>query len=390
VSDTQPILPQRIEFDPACNLDAFLKDVPAKWVVYLMTDPDDRPVQLLCVKNLRCSLKRRLGDGELFGPTKRVDYRELVRHIHWRRVYSAFEADAVYLEAARQFFPQTYRGMTGFQPAWFIHVNPDARFPRYTKTIDLDIKSGQLIGPIEDKHAAARLIEGIIDLFDLCRYHNVLAESPNATACAYKEMGKCPAPCDGSISMDSYRHLVKWSAQTLIAPQDLIRHTKARMQEASREMEFEIAGKIKAYAESLSQLGKGPFRHVRRLQDFKFLSIQRGPRDNTAKAFLIMPGRIEEIAGLIDTPQHPGELLGFVLKQAHHGPSGNSLGQVESERLGVVSYHLFQPKAAQGVFLLLDSADEMSVVKAFRDVQKQKRDDPSDEAEGVLKELQML
>ena len=131
-----------------------------------MSDVDDRPVQLLCVKNLRYSLKRRLGEGEAVGVSRRVDYRGLVRMIHYRRVYSAFEADAVYLEAARQFFPRTYRGMTGFQPAWFIHVNPDAQFPRYTKTIDLDIKTGQLIGPIEDKHSAGKLIENIADWFE--------------------------------------------------------------------------------------------------------------------------------------------------------------------------------------------------------------------------------
>ena len=50
---------------------------------------------------------------------------------------SAFEADWLYYEAARALFPQTYRGMAGFRPAWFLHVNPDAAFPRYTKTTDL-------------------------------------------------------------------------------------------------------------------------------------------------------------------------------------------------------------------------------------------------------------
>src|SRR5262245_934921 len=104
-----------------------------------MSDQHDRPVQLLCVKNLRYSLKRRLGiEGELenASPSRRVNYREIVRNVSWRRVDSAFEADVVYLETARQFFPQTYQGMTGFRPAWFLHVNPEAEFPRYTKTTD--------------------------------------------------------------------------------------------------------------------------------------------------------------------------------------------------------------------------------------------------------------
>jgi excinuclease ABC subunit C len=389
VTDAMSNLHESIGFDPSCDLDAFLKDVPAKWVVYLMADESDRPVQLLCVKNLRYSLKRRLGDGDVIGPTKRVDYRQIVRRIRWRRVYSAFEADVVYLEAARQFFPQTYRGMTGFQPAWFVHVNPDARFPRYTKTIDLDIQSGQLIGPIEDKHAAFRLMENAVDWFDLCRYYNILTESPNATACAYKEMGKCPAPCDGSISMDQYRRLVEWSANTLVNPSSLIQEHTQRMKQAAADLKFESARKIKAYVDSLSQLGKGPFRHVRRLRDFKFLSLQRGPKDGTAKAFIITPGQIEELCGLIGPPEHPAELITAAMAEANAKPM-DWLDSVGAERVGVVSYHLFSPKATQGVFLPLDRIDEKSILKAFRDLQKQKKDEVGEATEGVTKELQAM
>src|SRR4051794_21862001 len=160
------------DFEPAGDFESFLKGVPAKWVVYLMADADDRPVQLLCVKNLRMSLKRRLGPEEPdAGRSKRVNYRELVRRIHLRRVDSAFEADWVYYEAARQVFPQTYQGMVGFRPAWFVHINPQTNFPRYVKTIDISGQTGVYFGPLEDKHAAARLIELMEDGFDLCRYY---------------------------------------------------------------------------------------------------------------------------------------------------------------------------------------------------------------------------
>ena len=42
-----------------------------------------------------------------------------------------FEADWVYYETARRVFPQTYRGMVGFRPAWFLQVDPKSSFPRY-------------------------------------------------------------------------------------------------------------------------------------------------------------------------------------------------------------------------------------------------------------------
>src|SRR3954470_24171549 len=203
-----------VDFDPAGDFEPFAKTVPARWAVYLLADADNRPVQLLCVKNLRYSLRRRLGPEDVdAGPSRRVDYRGIVRRISWRRVDSAFEADWVYYEAARVLFPKTYQGMGGFRPAWFVHVNPETNFPRYQKLIDLTRQTGLYLGPLEDKHAAARLIELAESAFDLCRYYPVLIEAPNAKPCAYKEMGRCAAPCDGSVSMEHYRRQVDLSAR---------------------------------------------------------------------------------------------------------------------------------------------------------------------------------
>ncbi len=378
----------QIRFDPEADFKAFLKQLPARWAVYLMSDADDRPIQLLCVKNLRYSVMRRLGEEAESAPNKRVNYRQIVRRISWRRVDSAFEADVVYLAVARQFFPKTYAGMTGLRPAWFVHVDPQADFPRYIRTIDLAHTEGTYLGPLEDKNDAQKLIEQIEDWFDLCRYYHILVEYPHGKACAYKEMGKCPAPCDGSISIEQYRRLIEWSLATLVNPDEMIRAQQDRMQLAAKELRFEAAAKIKAYIDSLSQLGKGPFRHVRRLQDFQFLTLQRGPRDRTAKAFLITPGRVEEIAGLISEPVRPAELLRVAFTLAHERAAA-PIDPAGAERIGIVAHHLFLAKSTHGVFLPLDKIDEDAVTKAYRDLLKQKPTETA-EGEGVLKELQAL
>jgi len=283
-------------------------------VVYLLADEQDQPVQLLCVKNLRQSLRRRLGGQEMLGPSKKVNYRDLVRHIHWRRVDSAFEADWIYYEIARRIFPDTYRGMVGFRPAWFVHVNPAADFPRYTKTIDLAGKSGLLLGPVEDKHAAARLIELLEDAFDLCRYYNILMQAPHGKACAYKEMGKCPAPCDGSISMEQYRAMISRSAAAAVDATQIIHEAQTRMAAAAKELHFEVAGKNKAFIDKLAELGKGPFRYLRELHDFQWISLQRGPRAKTAKVFLICQGRVEALGSTRYTRQNANYCRGNDLR----------------------------------------------------------------------------
>src|SRR2546429_8783832 len=95
--DLSSLFSFRADFDPVADFEPFRKLVPARWVVYLMADADDRPVQLLCVKNLRYSLERRLHGEEATGLSKRVNYREIVRRIYYQRVDSAFEAAGLFL-----------------------------------------------------------------------------------------------------------------------------------------------------------------------------------------------------------------------------------------------------------------------------------------------------
>jgi excinuclease UvrABC nuclease subunit len=383
------IFPHHADFEPTGDFEVFLKTVPAKWVVYLLAGADDRPVQLLCVKNLRASLRRRLGTDQEHGMrSKRIDYRDLVRRIHWRRVDSSFEADVIYLEAARQTFPQTYRGMTGFRPAWFVHVNPDTTFPRYLKTIELGRETGVYLGPLEDKHDAQKLVHLAESLFDLCRDYSVLTQSPRAGPCAWKQMGKCVGPCDGSVSLEGYRELIAHGARVLSDPADHVRAHELRMRQAAAEMRFETAQKIKVYVGQLSQLGKGPFRHVRPLREFAYLALQRGPREGLAKVFLVTPGQIEEIAGLIDAPAQPAELMSRALLLAHDRASG-AVEEIGAERIGIVAHHLFLAKARHGVFIPLCTIDEQSIGKGYRELLKQKVDQDS-EGEGVVKELQAL
>ncbi|HEY7116964.1 MAG TPA: hypothetical protein VH475_10280 [Tepidisphaeraceae bacterium] len=375
-------------FDPDAPLEELLKAAPAKWVVYLMADAAAQPVQLLCVKNLRASLKRRLGGDEAIGPSRRVNYRDLVRRVYWRRVDSAFEADLAYLAIARQVFPQSYRGMLGFEPAWFVHVNPANNFPRYVKTIDLT-RPGVYIGPFEDKHAAARFVQLVEDAFDLCRYYNILVESPNARACAYKEMGKCPAPCDGTISIEQYRELVKWSAGTAVAPERFVEAHTRRMEAAARELRFESAARIKQYIAQVAQFGKGAFRFARKLEDFRYLSLQLGPRTGTAKAFLIAPGVVEEVGGIIGDPVNSAtDLARQILRLDADAP--NDLAERGVERIGVVADHLFRARRVSGVFLPMDQVNEQSLAKAYRELQKQKGPDTAEDEEGVVKELQQI
>jgi excinuclease UvrABC nuclease subunit len=331
-----------------------------------------------------------LGGAEELGPSRRVNYRDLVRHIHYRRVDSAFESDWIYYETAREYFPRTYQGMVGFRPAWFIHVDSGAEFPRYTKTIDLTPRDGVVLGPLEDKHAAARLIQSIEDAFDLCRFYNILVESPRAKACAYKEMGKCPAPCDGTILLGQYRVMMEWSFHVLTHQAEFVEQQTARMGQAAAELRFETAGKINGLIKQVSDWGKGAFRFVKPLAAFAMVAIQRGPREGAAKIFLILPGVIEEVAAQLPGGSSIADLLECIAHAVEDRARREGAStEVAAERIGIVAHHLFLARQTSGVFLALESVNARSLAQALRDLQKQKVKESGDE-EGLEKELQAL
>lgn len=385
--DLGSIFTDHLQFDPATDLDAFLKSVPARWVVYLMSDGDGQPIQLLCVKNLRASLKRRLGGEEPIGPTRKVNYRDVVRRVSWRRVDSVFEADWQYYEAARVLFPETYGGMGGFHKTWWIHVNPETTYPRYTRTNDPTGSTGFYFGPIEDKHAAGKLVQHIESLFDLCRDYRILTQSPHAGPCAWKQMGKCVGPCDGTISLEAYRQLIAHSAEVLSDPKLAIRQETARMQAAAGALAFESAAGIKQFIDQLSRMTKGPARHLRPLEQFRYLSAQPGPRAGQVKLFLIRPGEITEVAGILNHAGQASDLLRHIL-QLDAAPRA-PLDEAAAERMSVVAAHLFSARH-RGIFIHLDDLSDRTLAKAYRDLLKHKSADESDEDEGVTRELESL
>jgi hypothetical protein len=335
---------------------AALGRLPARWAVATLCDAAGRPIQLVCWKNLRRTLRGRSA--------------ELPRQVRWRAVDSDFEADWVYLHTARRLWPDTWRALVPWLQTWFVHIDPDDPFPRYVKTTQL-ARAGQTIGPFPDKHAAARFIELVEDAFDLCRYHHILTQSPHGRACPYKEMGKCPAPCDGSISIEQYHRLIDISLAGVRDPAALIAEQTARMESAAGELRFETAARIKGFVTQISEFGKKAFRHARQLEEFRFLSLQPGPRGGQVKVFLIGNGRIDPLVCLL---AEPGALVDLI---------SPGFEAAQGDVIGLVARHLFAPKAGGGEFIPLSELDDVSLRAAYARVSRQKPPAADNSASGA-------
>ncbi|MFI4896879.1 MAG: hypothetical protein ACIARR_03540, partial [Phycisphaerales bacterium JB059] len=184
-------------------------DLPARPGVIVFEGDDGQTILLAATGDLRRFALTRLGRPDDQTPASRENLAPITARLRARVVGSAFEGDALYLEEARARLPGAYRSMLDTRRAWCVHLDPEADPPVWRR-LDLlgapgePISPETIIGPFRDKHAATRFAEHLDDLFDLCRTPRELEIAPRGRACAYKEMGRCDAPCDGSADMAAY------------------------------------------------------------------------------------------------------------------------------------------------------------------------------------------
>lgn len=362
---------QRLAFDSDERLEQWLRRLPARWCVFLLQDAAQRPLQLLCAKDFRASVARRLSDDEADSPTRRVDYRKIVRGVAWTRVDSKFEQDLRYLDAARASFPDTYQAVLGFRPAWWIHVDPEALHPKFTKVTDVSNRVGRYFGPFPEKGVTERFVRDVETLFDLCRDHAKLVAGP-AGPCQWRQMGACVGPCDGSVSLDAYRALVAHAADVLSDVGRSIENQKIRLTHASSALEFEAAGKIHQYISELEKLVGRKCRYANPLENVAFLGILPGPGPHTVKLAVARPEGVEFVACLRDgSAGDHEEVLRLALERLKY-PSGVALPPTAAETISLVTHHLFLPKS-DAQWLHVDELDEQRFFRAVKVVANPKR-----------------
>ncbi|MCZ6835202.1 MAG: hypothetical protein O7G85_05445 [Planctomycetota bacterium] len=370
------------------------RSLPTKPGVFLFQDEDGHTLALAMTANLRRFIRSRLEPSPSeTTPSRRINYRDLSRTVHATTVGSAFEADWVYLQLARRHLPTTYAMMLDKWPCWFVHVDPDAKHPRWTKTSHPSLSSkngnGCLFGPLADKHAAAKYIETVEDAFDLCRYHHILLDSPHASACAYKEMGRCDAPCDGSITMEAYRALVRETAEFASTPIERWRHDiESKMKEAGENLDYERATSLKNLLDRTTPVTKRDFAHVREIEAFRFLGVFPSEHPDRARLFLVMGGRIEPF---IDVPIEvaPNDLDSIIdALKARADSLATDLRDASLENLGLVVRHLFKPKRdkKKGELIHLEEAlDRIRLAKALHGLKsKNSESNPEESLEDQL------
>jgi excinuclease UvrABC nuclease subunit len=352
------MLPHHVELAaPPALLDP--RQLPAHGAVYALSDSEDRFIQLAAAENLRRAISTRLKSPEADQRGRRADLRAITRHVRYIGTYSQFETMYRFHRCARDLMPADYLDQIAFGPAWFAHVNPLDVLPRWICTSSPFAKDGPAIGPFVSRSVCTQLIELLEDLFDLCRHYDILQQTPNGQACAYFEMGKCPAPCDGSIPLDRYRQMVSDSIVFAAGDSQPFRSRVAdRMREAAGQLEFERAATLKQTLERADRIGMKAYRFARPAEQFNFLIVQRAGGRSRVKPFYVRRGHISE--GEVVTAKELQEAVPEWIRRAsgHDLPSDDVDPTCRAEEAWLVSHFLFKQDKVPGLYLVADRLPE--------------------------------
>jgi hypothetical protein len=298
-------------------------DFPRGGGVYLLTDREDRFIQLAAAADLRRALAGKLLDVQESPPDDatphpgsttqlpvapaedpgvaspkpmrpRLRLSEIVRHIRWWPAHSQFELSYEYLRLARVLMPDDYLGQVTFGPCWFLHVRPQDAIPRFTVGKTLRADGGVELGPIPTQADAGRLVQILEDAFDLCRYVHILAQVPHGQACSYFDMGRCPAPCDGTIPMSQYRETIEAAVQFARGDRRPLFDRMTRdMTSAAADRAYERASQLKQRLDRARGIEHEAYRFMRPVDDFNYLILQRGSTRSKTKPFFVLGGAIQ-------------------------------------------------------------------------------------------------
>lgn len=334
-------------------------ELPGSPTVYQLQDAEGRHLLLATTQHLRRAVAGRLSPGEAESPSRRADLAAVVRRVRWRRVSCAFEARWWHYRLARVLHPQDYRKRIGFRPAWFLHADWRQPIPEIRVSDRVWLSAGEFLGPWPSQRAATEALHGLWDVFDLCRYPEQIRRAPRGQRCAYYDMGRCDAPCDGSAGLTPYveRCRAAWgfAVGRHGGAAGWIEQAVAQMRAAAREQQFERAGLLKGQI-AFAQRWLAEWQpRVRPLEALRYLIALPATRRKAWKLFAFRAGTFAD-GPLVKEPDAGATAREWLKQLSCAGETDDAVARMEQTWLLA---HLLHSKEAETAAIVgLDGAAE--------------------------------
>lgn len=190
-------------------------------------------------------LDRRL--SSYFGPDTRRRVADLVRataEVQWTTTPTPLEAEIRELRAIHAHRPRFNRRST--RPERSVHLAmTDEAFPRLSLVKTPGRGHLWTLGPLPDRATAECVAESVAAASGLRTCTTRLRRRQDHPSCALKDLGRCAAPCDGTVDAEAYTGIVDAAHDHLEDPGPLLAGLETRMRAAAADERYERAREVR-------------------------------------------------------------------------------------------------------------------------------------------------
>jgi DNA polymerase-3 subunit epsilon len=239
--------------------------LPERPGVYLFVAEHEGERQVLYVgksKNIRTRVRSYFTAAE-----KRPRIDEMVRvatGVEAVPCVTGLQADVTELRLIAAHAPRYNRRSKHPERIQWIKITDEA-FPRLSVVRTVREDGATYFGPFSRRQAAEDVVLAVYDSFPLRQCTPRLSAAGTGTACALAGMGRCCAPCDGSVSRDVYDGIVTQVRETFSADaRPAVAGVRTRLLRLVDQQRYEEAATIRRRLETLTRTG-ARFHRVRSL-----------------------------------------------------------------------------------------------------------------------------
>ncbi len=222
-----------------------IKSLPPSPGVYQYFDERGKLLYVGKAKNL----KKRVKSYFRFSPFRPADnltpriYKMISEAKRLEYIVVENENDALILENSliKQLKPKYNILLRDDKTYPYIYINFDENFPRLEITRKIvKGKNIKYFGPFSS--GAGAILKTIYEEIPLVQSKNCIK---NKKACLYHQIGKCMAPCEGKITKEEYKKLIKKAVKLIHNKNKLIEILNKKMHKFSENLQFEEAAEIR-------------------------------------------------------------------------------------------------------------------------------------------------
>ena len=269
-----------------------LKKLPARPGVYIMHDKNDEIIYV----GKAISLKNRVRQYFQSARNKSVKIASMVTKIHhFEYIVTDSELEALVLEnnLIKEHHPRYNTMLKDDKTYPYIKITLEEEYPRVILVRRMKRDKGRYFGPYSNSGAVRNIMDLIRKLFGIRGCNKKIPFKDGNRACLYYHIGECPAPCVGDISHEDYMKNVERAVDFLSGNyKDEIKRLREKMEEASRDMEFEKAIEYRDLINDIEAVGERQKITGHDSDDRDVIAMARDKKDAVAQVFFVRDGKL--------------------------------------------------------------------------------------------------